>query len=85
MLVELDWGNIYETLVDGETILNVEAGEFSCINSERYGTNPKDTEQYAGLDRFYYADGFGLIYDTSSYVNANIQSIIRRLDSYKKS
>ena len=36
-----------------------------------------------GLDRFYYANGVGLIYDTSSYVNDPIPSIIRRLDAYQ--
>ncbi len=81
LLDENQWGNIYEILVEDTTTLNVEAGEFDCINSQRYARNPEG-EQLAGLDRFYYSSGFGLIYDTSSLVSNNTPSIIRRLDSY---
>ncbi|WP_152611447.1 hypothetical protein [Psychroserpens damuponensis] len=80
-LDENDWGNIVEQLTANTTTLNVEAGTFNCINSERYVMLP-DGEQAPGLDRFYYADGFGLIYDTSSFVSNDIPVVIRRLDSY---
>jgi len=73
---------IYETLVEGNTTINVEAGEFSCINSERYARSPEG-DQYPGLDRFFYSKGFGLIYDTISFVSNSTPSIIRRLDSYE--
>jgi hypothetical protein len=73
--------SVYETLVDGNTTINVEAGEFDCINSERYATF--EDEQYSGLDRFYYASGIGLIYDTSSFVDNPTPTIIRRLDSFE--
>ena len=82
ILQENQWGNIYEVLIEGNSIISVEAGEFDCINSERYGKN-SDGEQLPGLDRFYYASGIGLIYDTSSFVSNSIPSIIRRLDSYE--
>ena len=78
---ENDWGNIVEELTEDTTTLNVEAGTFDCINSERYAILP-DGEQSPGLDKFYYADGFGLIYDTSSFVSNDTPVIIRRLDSY---
>ncbi|WP_460218248.1 hypothetical protein [Psychroserpens sp. MEBiC05023] len=81
LLNEQSWGSIMEILVDGETTLIVEAGTFNCINSERYAITSSG-EQTPGLDRFYYADGIGLIYDTSSFVSQNIPTIIRRLDSY---
>nr|WP_321237449.1 hypothetical protein [uncultured Psychroserpens sp.] len=81
LLVEQSFGNIMETLVEGETSLTVESGTFNCINSERYLINT-DGEQLPGLDRFYYADGIGLIYDTSSFVTQAIPTIIRRLDTY---
>lgn len=74
--------SVYETLMVGNTTINVEAGEFSSINSERYATS-FEGEQYPGLDRFYYASGFGLIYDTSSFVSNSTPTIIRRLDSYE--
>jgi hypothetical protein len=82
LLQENEWGNIYEVLIEGNSIISVEAGEFDCINSERYAKN-SDGEQLLGLDRFYYASGIGLIYDTSSFVSNSIPSIIRRLDSYE--
>lgn len=82
LLSEDNWGNIVEQLIEGETTLDVEAGSFNCINSERYAILQPSQEQSPGLDRFYYADGFGLIYDTSSWVSNEIPSIIRRLDSY---
>ncbi|WP_435138234.1 hypothetical protein [Formosa sp. A9] len=82
LLQENEWGNIYEILVEGNTVISVEAGEFDCINSERYVKN-SDGEQLPGLDRFYYASGVGLIYDTSSFVSNSVPSIIRSLDSYK--
>lgn len=82
LLEENQWGNIFEVLIEGNSIISVEAGEFDCINSERYAKN-SDGEQLPGLDRFYYASGIGLIYDTSSFVSNSIPSIIRRLDSYE--
>ena len=82
LLQENQWGNIYEVLIEGNSIISVEAGEFDCINSERYAKN-SDGEQLPGLDRFYYASGVGLIYDTSSFVSNSIPVIIRRLDSYE--
>ncbi|MFD2823082.1 hypothetical protein ACFS5M_05340 [Lacinutrix iliipiscaria] len=81
LVLENTWGNIYETLTTETTSLSVEAGEFSCINSERFARN-EDGEQLPGLDRFYYADGIGLIHDTSSFVTSDRPSIKRRLDSY---
>jgi hypothetical protein len=61
--------------------MTVKAGVFTCINSERYAKSPEGL-QFFGLDYFYYADGVGLIYDTSSFVSESTPSIIRRLDSY---
>ena len=80
-LDENDWGNIVEKLTEGSTTLNVEAGTFECIYSERYVILP-DGEQAPALDTFYYSDGIGLIYDTSSFVSQETPSVIRRLESY---
>jgi len=35
LLQENQWGNIYEILIDGDSIIDVEASDFLCINSER--------------------------------------------------
>lgn len=81
LVKENNWGNIYEILVEGSTTIKVEAGEFDCINSERYAITPNG-DRPPGLDRFYYASGFGLIYDTISYVSNSTPVIIRSLVSY---
>ena len=82
LLQENQWGNIYEILVEDNTTLTVEAGEFDCVNSQRYARNLED-EELPALDRFYYSNGFGLVYDTSSFISVNTPIIIRRLDSYQ--
>ncbi|WCO02328.1 hypothetical protein [Psychroserpens ponticola] len=80
-LDENDWGNIVEKLTENTTTLSVEAGTFECINSERFVIFP-DGEQAPALDKFYYSDGIGLIYDSSSFVTQEIPVVIRRLESY---
>ena len=82
LLQENQWGNIYEILVEDNTTLTLEAGQFDCVNSQRYARNLED-EELSGLDRFYYSNGFGLLYDTSSFISVNTPIIIRRLDSYQ--
>ncbi len=52
------------------------------IHSERYARDNSSGEQFPGMDRFYYSDGFGLVFDTSSGVVNPIHVIERRLDSY---
>jgi len=81
LIFDDDWGNIYENLVPGNTLLNVEAGTLNCVNSERYAIT-ENGDQLEGLDKFYYSDGVGLIYDTQSFAILNYPSIIRRLYSY---
>lgn len=81
VVLEQDWGTIYERLVEGENSLTVDAGTFTCINSERYAKLP-DGVQADGLDRFYYAEGIGLIFDTSSFVSNSTHTIERHLVSY---
>ncbi|WP_406683015.1 hypothetical protein N1F78_09990 [Seonamhaeicola sp. MEBiC1930] len=81
LVKENNWGNVYEVLVEGSTIINVEAGEFECVNSERYAILSNGT-QSRGLDRYYYASGLGLIYHTFSYISSSTPPIVRRLVSY---
>lgn len=81
LLSENSGVRIFETLVVGTTQLSVEAGDFDCIRSERYAKN-LNNEQFTGLDKFYYSDGIGLVYDTTSFVSSGTPQIVRRLDSY---
>lgn len=81
LISEESWGSIMETLQEGESELTVEAGTFNSVHSERYVVL-SNGEQAQSIDRFYYSDGIGLIYDTSSFVSQDVPVIIRRLDSY---
>ncbi|MBR9914135.1 MAG: hypothetical protein GYB32_04810 [Algicola sp.] len=76
-----EWGTIVEQLMEGTTELSVTSGVFDCMKSERYAIL-SNGDIAPGVDSFYYADGYGLIYDTSSTVTNEIPSIIRYLDSY---
>ncbi|MBP93122.1 MAG: hypothetical protein CMC55_03265 [Flavobacteriaceae bacterium] len=75
------WGSIFETLTENEVQLTVEAGVFTCNYSERYAKSPQG-DQFPGIDRFYYSEGIGLIYDTTSFLSSPIPAVERRLNSY---
>ncbi|WP_299364680.1 hypothetical protein [Winogradskyella sp.] len=81
ILSSADWGIVYDQLIALDNEITVEAGSFISTYSQRYAIL-NDGVQSPGLDHFYYADGYGLIYDTSSFVSEDIPFIIRRLDSY---
>ena len=76
-----DWGIIYDQLIALDNEITVEAGSFISTYSQRFAIL-NDGSQSPGLDHFYYADGYGLIYNTVSFVTEDIPSIVRRLDSY---
>ncbi|MBV7270305.1 hypothetical protein [Winogradskyella luteola] len=82
VLDDQGWGIIYDQLIALNNEITVEAGAFISTYSQRYAILSNE-EQSPGLDHFYYADGYGLIYDTSSYVTQDIPQIVRRLDSYE--
>ncbi len=81
VLNSADWGTIYDQLIALDNEITVEAGTFISTYSQRYAILSNE-EQSPGLDHFYYANGYGLIYDTSSYVTQDIPQIVRRLHSY---
>ncbi|MEO1030934.1 MAG: hypothetical protein AAFX55_06000 [Bacteroidota bacterium] len=76
-----DWGIVYDQLIALDNEITVEAGTFISTYSQRYAIL-NDGSQSPGLDHFYYADGYGLIYNTSSFISQDIPFIVRRLDTY---
>lgn len=82
LFFDAGWGIVYETLEVDETIKNVEAGAFNCINSKRYAKISGTGEILPGIDRFYYSKGIGLIYNTSSFTSIATPIFIRQLSSY---
>jgi hypothetical protein len=81
VLDSYSWGTLYEILRENEASKTVEAGVFNCNYSERYAKSPAG-EQFPGLDRFYYAEGIGLIFKTTSFISSEIPTVETRLDSY---
>lgn len=81
---EYTWGTTYETLQAGINDFTVEAGTFSCINSERYAKSNPDETLLPALDKVYYSDGVGLIYETISFVSSNIPAAQKHLDTYSQ-
>lgn len=82
LITENSWGNIYLTLQEGINNIDVEAGLFTTLDSERYVRTPINNSQLYGMDNIHYSDGYGLIFETFSFVNDSTQIIQRRLDSY---
>jgi len=76
-----NWGVIYDRLIALDHEINVEAGTFESTYTQRFAVTTNG-EQTQGLDHYYYADGIGLIYDTTSFVTDDTPLIVRRLDSY---
>ncbi|NRD21012.1 hypothetical protein HNV08_13225 [Winogradskyella eckloniae] len=78
---ELGFATIYDQLVAADNEITVEAGTFESTYSQRYAIQ-SNGEQANAVDHFFYADGIGLVYDTSSLMSEDIPKIKRRLVSY---
>lgn len=73
--------NYYLMLNEVTTTMQTQAGNFECANMQSYVLN-EDQAQLPGTNTYLYADGIGLIYDTTSFVSQSNHSIERRLVSY---
>lgn len=80
-LYENGAGIVYEKLNEGVFDINIEAGFFSCVKSERYSVD-FNGDLHSARDSYYYADGYGLVYDTCSFLVREKPYLIRRLFSY---
>ena len=78
---ENDWGDIYEKLLSEKEIITLDSGEFDCYVMTRYAKR-KEGERLASTDYIYYSEGFGLIYETISYIVQDTPVTERRLDSF---
>jgi len=81
LLKENDWGDIYKKLTIGTEALNLESGLFTCVVTERYAKS-KEGDRYPSTDYIYYSDGFGLVYETISFIASDTPIVVRRLDAY---
>lgn len=80
-LNSMSWGTVYEQLIATDHEITVEAGAFNSTYTQRFAIL-SNGDLSNGLDHIYYADGIGLIYDTSSFVFEDTPRIVRRLESY---
>ncbi len=72
----------YLKLNETTTTMQTPAGNFDCASMNYYVLN-EDEEQLPGTNNYLYADGIGMVYDTTSFVSQSIHSIERRLVSYQ--
>lgn len=79
---ETSVGNVYEILNRKKVNIQVNAGEFNCFYSDRYVTLSNGNKS-KGVQNYYYSEGYGLVYDTCTYLVTEHPIIIRKLDSYK--
>lgn len=74
--------NYYFKLNAATTSMQTPAGTFECANLQYYVVNEAQ-EQLPGTNTYLYADGIGLVYDTTSFVSQSHHTIERRLVSYE--
>ncbi len=83
LMTSEDWGDVYVHLQDDTEVVNTAAGTFNSAVMLRYAYIGVDnTELAEGQERYNYSDGIGLVFNTTSTVNAPIHFGERRLDSY---
>lgn len=81
IIVEESWGTIYDKLAEELSSVTVPAGTFQCYNKQRYARTPEG-DPLPSMDNFYYAEGIGLISDSTSFLSLAVPVVIRRLESY---
>lgn len=75
------FGNEYFQLQENQIQIVTESGSFECYDM-LYFVRDQNDEILPGTNNYYYADGIGLIFDTTSWVSEEIHTVERRLDSY---
>lgn len=75
------FGNFYYQLQLETQDIVTEAGTFESLDMEHYIIDTEG-ERLPGQNDYFYSDGIGNVFDTSSYVSNPIPAIERRLDSY---
>lgn len=69
-------------LNEQRTTIETPSESFDCTSMKYYVLNEVE-EQLPGSNTYMYADGIGLVYDTTSFVSQPIHSIERRLVTYQ--
>lgn len=73
---------LYTALAEGTETISVTAGDFECQRMEVYAREAPDATPFPGLDRYYFTEGVGIIFNTSSYSNNPSHTVERSLLSY---
>ncbi len=78
---EASFGTIFSQLITDETVVEVEAGTFSCIHNQFFAIEAITEELLPGIDQDYYAKKIGPILRTLNTASGRKLGE-RRLDSY---
>jgi len=73
---------VFAKLNENIITVNIEAGNFNCLDLEIYMKNIETGEQNPPASHFYYAKGIGNVYDKFGYLVGNATAYEKRLDSY---
>ena len=77
-----EWADIYELTHEDPVLVSVEAGEFSCLQMERYAYLEEFDYIQEGREYTYYAEGIGLVERTYGYVGTLFTHQRRLLRSF---
>ena len=71
----------YLRLAENSYNVTTAAGTFDALDMELYARD-QDGNQYPGISHYYYADGIGLVLNTSTFLSTAQHFLERRLESY---
>lgn len=73
---------LFTALNEGEEEITTTAGSFSAIRMNLYLRNFVSGITYPGLDRYYFSNGIGKVFNTVSFASEDTHRMERRLKSY---
>ncbi|QRM88050.1 hypothetical protein FG167_02025 [Lacinutrix sp. WUR7] len=71
----------YLRLAEDTHVLTTNAGTFETLDMELYARDG-DGNPYPGISHYYYAEGIGLVLNTTTFISTEQHFLERRLESY---
>lgn len=82
LLREDSFLNLYTARGENNEMVSTAAGNFDSEYMKIYAKQPQTLELFPALDKYYFADGVGKIFNTVSFSSEDIHRMERRLISY---
>ncbi|MBC8755782.1 hypothetical protein H2O64_13985 [Kordia sp. YSTF-M3] len=73
---------LYTALAASNEMVSTTVGDFDCQWMEVYARQDPSVDPYPGLDRYYFSEEIGLIFNTSSFSSNPLHTVERRLIAY---